>query len=945
MTGKAPKGSRKQVDSLTHGKASRRNIPTAEAQSAAEAMERRNPINPVAYKRANPLETGEKHTRDEDLDPQIIWKGGAFRLTKAQINALKEGEDIKLDAAQLAWRGKDQQDWSDLVVQPPPVYVQEKIHPKHIIEGLMKQTKERRDAGANHSECADMFSDFNGIAPDARTDFYQHDQNWQNRMILGDSLQVMASLAERENMRGKVQCIYFDPPYGIKYNSNWQVSTRSKNVKDGKKGDITREPEQVRAFRDTWDDGIHSYLTYLRDRLTVMRDMLTESGSTFVQIGSVNVHRVRAVMDEVFGEDNFICGIAAQKTGSQSGNFIQHTRDEVLWYARDKEKAKSKFRRIFIARDGKPGKGCTLEREDFSPNPLTSEGVSANSTCDYIFQGKKFHPGKTSHWSVVPSDLDRVVRAGRLVAQKTQIRWKFFFDDYPVKKLGDYWSDLAGAPGKIYVVQSTAKLVQRCILMTTEPGDLVLDPTCGSGTTAEVSEQWGRRWITIDTSRVALALARTRLMSKCYPYYILVDSPEGQKKKEGESGVVKLDAPNRHDSSVGFVYKCAPHVTLKSIAKNTEIDVIWDRWQGELERSRADIVKLTGKDMKEWEIPHAPEEGWSDGARKAHRKWWDLMIKRQKEIDKSIARKAEAEPLYDQPYEDKSKVRVAGPFTVESLSPHRNFSTEGNRVDGQSPGQDFATSVLENLKSAGVQQSDIKDRIEFTAMEGWPGDYIAAKGTYDRDGEQKKAGIFIGPDYGTIGRPDLVKAAIEATEHQCDILIACGFNFDAQSSDMKKWGAIPVLKAKMNPDLHMANELKNTGAGNLFVALGEPDIECRLDDEGRIVVKVLGVDEFDTKTLKVRASSTDDIAAWFIDTDYDEESFFVRQAYFLGDNDPYKKLKTCLKGEIDPEAWATLYRDTSYPFPRPPTGRFAVKVINHMGVEVMKVFLDESLDK
>ena len=944
--GKRPRKGPKQVETLTHDEARRKNIPTAELQSAAQRAEEINPFKPVTYLREDPLPKGETRPRDEDLDPQIVWKGATLRLSPDQIAQLAETGGLEIGDAQLVWRSKDQQDWSDLVVQAPPLYIQEKIHPKAIIEDLKRQTKDRREADA---EPPDFFADFNGIDSEAKTEFYQHDQNWQNRMILGDSLQVMASLAEREGLHGQVQCIYFDPPYGIKFNSNWQVSTRSRDVSDGKLDQITREPEQVKAFRDTWKDGIHSYLTYLRDRLTAMRDLLTESGSIFVQIGDENVHRVRAVMDEVFGENNFICAISAQKTGSQSGNFLQATSDDLLWYARNKG-SNTKYRPLFLKRDGTSSRLSTIERDDFGAYPLTSDGIRSTSTCDFEFEGRIFHPGKLAHWKVVPSDLARVGRAGRIVAQKSQIRLKYFHEDYPVTRLGDYWNDVGGATGKVYVVQTSPKLVERCIMMTTDPGDLVFDPTCGSGTTAYVAEQWGRRWITTDTSRVALALARARVMGANYPYHYLADSESGVLKEAEVTGKIASDHPVQNDIRNGFVYNRIPRVTLSAIANNTEIDVIWESYQKMLEPLRHRLNAGVGKSWEEWEIPRDADDDWSEAARKAHSEWWELRIARQQEIDKSIAHKADVELLYDRPYEDTSKIRVSGPFTVESLSPHRVVpagevelieqlaATKGKRGREDVPFNDFTQMVLENLKSAGVHQAAKDDRITFSAFEGWPGNYIAAEGHFMEGETERRAAIFIGPEFGTVTRADLTAAAREALDARFDALIACGFNFDAHTSELTKLGPLPILKAKMNPDLHMSEELKNTGAGNLFIVFGEPDVEWKFNDEGKIIVEVLGVDVFDPKTGEVRASGKDDIAAWFIDTDYNEESFFVRHAYFMGANDPYKSLKTSLKAEIDREAWETLYRDVSQPFPRPSTGRFAVKVINHFGDEVMKVF-------
>ncbi len=966
-----PKGP-KQVETLTHDAATRRNIPTAELQSAAERMEELSPFEPVVYERASPMADGEVRERDGDLDPQIVWKGTELRLTPAQLETLKSGGKIELGDAQLVWRGRDQQDWSDLVVQAPPIYVQEKIHPKHIIEDLKRRTKERREA---ETDAPDLFADFNGLLdPEAKTEFYQHDQHWQNRMILGDSLQVMASLAERESLRGKVQCIYFDPPYGIKFNSNWQVSTRSRDVKDGKLDQITREPEQVKAFRDTWKDGIHSYLTYLRDRLTAMRDLLTESGSIFVQIGEENVHRVRALMDEVFGEENYVVSITFAKNSGATDDKLASPFDHIIWFA--KNSSSTKFRRLYyekIAGGDFGGRYNKIREEDglrraltskeksgehlvpqnseiFTEQPPISSGFRANTSVPFEMRGKVYDIGKQRNWKTHLVGMRRLDWSDRLIPLEKMVYYERRLSDFPITPISSVWTDTQDRLSKNYIVETVPKVVERCILMTTDPGDLVFDPTCGSGTSAYVAEQWGRRWITTDTSRVALALARTRLMSARYPYYYLADTREGRAKEQDVSGVLQPDGPVQSDIRQGFVYQRAPHITLKSIANNAEIDVIWEKWQKVLEPLRSELNDILGKSWREWEIPREVGGSWPKDAKKLHEDWWKARIERQREIDTSIAQKADVEYLYDRPYEDTSKVRVAGPFTVESLSPHRVIpadeselihevdAADGKRGRTGGPAQDFATMVLENLKSAGVQQSDKQDRIAFTAMEGWPGDYIAAAGTYEHAGAQKKAAIFIGPEFGSVTRADIMAAAREANDARFDVLIACAFNFDAHSSEVNKLGPLPILKAKMNPDLHMADDLKNTGAGNLFVVFGEPDIEWDFDIEGNVVVEVLGIDVFDPKTGEVRASGKDDIAAWFIDTDYNEESFFVRHAYFLGANDPYKSLKTSLKAEVDEEAWATLYRDKSRPFERPSTGRFAVKVINHFGDEVMKVF-------
>lgn len=960
----------KKVEALTHEQARRKNIPTAEHQSLAQRQEEHTPVGPIRYSRVHPLKAGTERARDKDIDPQIIWNGARIRLSKEQIRQLQEKGEIEIGDAQLVWRGKDQQDWSDLVVNAPPLYIQEKVHPKAIIDDLVGKTKQ---AKADNGDAPDLFADFNGLDdPEARTEFYQHSQHWSNRMILGDSLQVMASLAEREHLRGQVQCIYFDPPYGIKFNSNWQVSTLSRDVKDGKQTDISREPEQVKAFRDTWKDGIHSYLTYLRDRLTVARDLLHESGSIFVQIGDENVHRVRALMDEVFGENNFVSDIVFRKTSGQASKFVAGIYDHLLWYTKSKSDAKWRPLYWSLGADVSDDSYNCVELPDlswhrlakdessevgrrFRTANLTSQGASDIGSQPFEFEGTTFKPSAANHWKPARSGMLKLAKAGRLIGVGNTLTFKRYSDDFPIVSMTNTWMDTIEstfAAQKLYVVQTSTKVIQRCILMTTDPGDIVLDPTCGSGTTAAVAEQWGRRWITADTSRVALALARTRLMSARYPFYLLSDSKVGRTKEQEVSGKIQPDTPVFGDIRQGFVYERAPHITLKSIANNAEIDVIWEHSQKTIEPLRANLNKALDKEWEEWEIPREPDPKWSDAANKLHAAWWEARIERQKRIDASIAKAADVEMLYDRPYADNSRVRVAGPFTVESLSPHRvvpadedMLADEIKAANGKrrrskimAPPTDFADMVLEHLRSAGVHQAEKRDTIKFTSLTGWPGEYICAEAHFQEGETPRRAAIFLGPEFGTLSRVDLVAAAREATEARFDVLIACSFNFDAHASELTRLGPLPILKAKMNPDLHMADELKNTGKGNLFVVFGEPDIDIEDQGDETIVVKVNGIDVFDPNTGQIRSNDVKGIAAWFIDTDYNEESFFVRHAYFLGANDPYKSLKTALRAEINHEAWETLYRDTSRPFPRPSTGRIAVKVINHFGDEVMKVY-------
>jgi adenine-specific DNA-methyltransferase len=928
---KASKKKNKIVETLTHNGDSRKNIPTAEYQSVMHKDEQ-SPIK-VAFQR-----------RNRDIDPQLVW------------------------------RGKDEQDWSDLVTQAPPLYIQEKVHPKVLIDDLLCQS-EKKTAEKESDESGfqdNLFGDFNGLPDDnAKTEFYQHDANWSNRMILGDSLQVMASLAEREGLRGQVQCIYIDPPYGIKFNSNFQWSTTSRDVKDGKVDQITREPEQVKAFRDTWREGVHSYLTYLRDRLTVARDLLANSGSIFVQIGDENVHRVRALMDELFGDENFVSSINFRSMSPLGATNLTNVYDHILWYA--KHLPSMKYRNIYQSRDvvDEPefkfesdesgfyydnNKGGCLKSDQrlrtFKRSVLMSSGFTPTCFYDFTFEGKKVSASNKS-WRTHKDGMQRLIKSTRLIRLGKSTYFRQYHDDFGLTNLENTWTDTAAgfSETKIYVVQTHPKIIQRCMLMTSDPGDLVIDPTCGSGTTAYIAEQWGRRWITIDTSRVALALARTRIMSAKYPFYILCDSKEGQQKEADLDHTEPSKAPTFGNIRQGFVYERKARVYLKHIANNIEIDVIWDKFQETLESLREKLNKALKEKWGEWEIPRDVDDDWPTKAKDLHSKWWDQRLARQKEIDASIAAKAEHEYLYDRPYEDKKKVRVAGPFTVESLSPHRVLGVDENdelidsvaeSKDEYGEKQDFTTMILENLKTAGVQQAHKEDKINFTSLVPWPGDLVCAEGKYFEGGEesgaQKRAAIFIGPEFGTVTRPDLVAAAREAGDADFDVLITCAFNYDAHSTEFNKLGRIPVLKARMNADLHMADDLKNTGKGNLFVIFGEPDIDILDAGNDQIQIKVNGVDVFHPNTGEVRSDGADGIACWFIDTDYNEESFFVRHAYFLGANDPYKALKTTLKAEINEEAWETLHSDISRPFDKPKSGRIAVKVINHLGDEVMKLF-------
>lgn len=816
------------VDSYKH-KDTRKRIPTQEESEKLSPKDKR------------PTKT--KYQYDPSLDPQLVWAG------KAEAG-------------------------NELGVSTVPIYVQEKIAPEAIIARLK--------AGAEDGAQQMLFGETAVSQFEKAVSFYEHEDNWQNRMVLGDSLLVMNSLLEKEGMRGKVQCVYIDPPYGIKFGSNWQVSTRKREVKDNKIEDMIRQPEQIKAFRDTWELGIHSYLSYLRDRLVTARELLTESGSCFVQISDENVHHIRELMDEVFGAENFVSQIFVRKTtgaGAPAELLAPPAvGDYVVWYAKD-AKVK-KFRKIYSAKEyGSEGatgykkielsdgtrmsiaeweklnktkfsfdqlpKGARL----YSLDNLTSQSGGEGARFPITLNGRTFTITRGS-WKTNQAGIQKLIEKRRLDSTDNNIGYVRYYDDFPFNPLVNIWTDTVGqnqfGGDKVYVVQTALTIVQRCLLMTTDPGDIVLDPTCGSGTTAYVAENWGRRWITADTSRVALALARTRIMTAQYPWF-----------KLKEDGNVRS----------GFEYKTVPHVTLKSIATDEE----------------------PGQEV-----------------------------------------------LYDQPLEQKEKVRVAGPFTVESLSPHR-VSDAGEMLSTER----FVETVISNLLKAGVQTGDRSGRLEFVNLDILPSaPEVQAVGEYKTGDGLKKAAVSIGPEFGSID-DDFIRSAVKVGKRFADLLVVAGTSFEASAfTESGEIDGLRVMRVKINPDLSMGDLLKKTGAGNLFLAFGEPEVKVKSTKDG-CTAEVIGVDVYDPVKNEIRSSGSGDpeheIAAWFIDTNYNGEAFFVTHAYFLGADKPYEKLKKALKADIPESAWEELYSTTSRPFPKPKTGKIAVKVINHYGDEVMKV--------
>ena len=856
--------------------------------------------------------------------------------------------DTALDP-QLVWKGKDQQNDNDLEVPAVPIYTQEHIQPQAIIETLRAQKQRESD------QIELLFEEFNDLDFNQKIEFYQHEQNWHNRFILGDSLAVMNSLAEKEQLKSSVQMIYFDPPYGIKFSSNWQVSTRKREVGNTKAEDVTPQPEQVKAFRDTWELGIHSYLAYLRDRLTVAYELLANTGSIFVQISDENVHRVRCVLDEIFGDANFVSTITWVRAGMTSATSLAGVSDYLLWYAKDREQMK--YNQLWVQwneriadpllksytqvelKDGTRRRMTQEERENPVLLPkearrflevLASSQTGSGATSEYRFEGKKFTPiGKDRGWPTTHEGLDRLAKQRRLIGKKRTLYYVRYATDSPGRARTNLWTDTSGStPERRYVVETNPKVIQRCILMTTDPGDLVLDPTCGSGNTAYLSEQWGRRWITVDTSRVALALARTRLMAAKYPYYRLEDAK---------------------DIKQGFTYRTAPYVSLSDMANNPEIDEIHAAYAEKL----APLLKLLnisgggrGENWKEWEVPIETDPKWDPEFQKLHRQWVSLKRERQREMDASTARRAKKEILYDQPHEDRKRVRVTGPFTVESLSPHFVLDPIEAEADTPTPAstdisQDYHQHILEHLKTGGVQNRLQEQRITFDWLEELPGEWLNAEGAYtDADNNLLSVAISIASQSITVGSQWINEAAKEAARRtpRFDLLIIAGFAFEGYTAgEDTRMGRLTILPVKMSPEL-MVRELKNTGQGNLFMVFGEPDVEIVDHEDGTHSVKLLGVDVYDPKQGLTRSDTPEDIACWFIDTAYNGEAFFVRHAYFTGKDEPYKQLKRALNSEIDTEAWEALYRTESLPFAKPETGKIAVKVINHYGDEVMKEY-------
>ena len=780
------------------------------------------------------------------------------------------------------------------------LYKHEDIRPEAIIDSLYELHEHKSESAKLQ---LDLFGDFEEEQEDELerlAGYYKHSDNWQNRLIQGDSLLVMNSLLNREGMKGQVQCIYFDPPYGIKYASNWQMKLNSRDVKDND-SNISGEPEMIKAFRDTWELGIHSYLSYLRDRLVMARELLTESGSVFVQISDENLHLVRSVLDEVFGSENFFSLITFKKTSPLGSSGLAGISDYIVWYAKNKEHMKyrqlfekkaigadSSYRKVELA-DGtrramtkeeiENPKNLPAQSKPYSLGSLFSAGYTPSCMYNVIFEGEKFEATKKS-WVTNESGMKRLIENRRVEKMVSSIRFVRFYDDYPVQEINNLWADTAGATNINYVVQTSEKVIQRCILMATDPGDLVLDPTCGGGTTAYVAEQWGRRWITIDTSRIALNIAKTRLLTALYPYYKTYD---------------ESDTPNIRR---GFIYKRVPHVTIKSIAQN---------------------------------LP------------------------------------ADEEILYDQPEEDKKRIRVSGPFTVETLQ-SLDVSSPESLNDKQNDYDEYAAfteRIFNNLKANGIRNGVKQQQAVMYSMEHLDEPYLNAKGYYKTEDDKEHCVYFmIGPKFGTVSKYAVNEAIRAFRQHlnESNWLVILGFSFEdtIESGENKDYnfGTFQVSKVRMSDDLLQDGLLKKDKKAGSFIIIGEPDISLVNDGDGTCHVEINGMDMYDPIQDEVKARNVNDIAYWEMDDNYTGGLFKVRSIHFCGgDKKDFaawrkgldtvakdlakKKAERTLRLEFNDEVWDTLYDFKSEPIPYEKGKNIAVRVVSQFGEESTKVLTME----
>lgn len=912
--------------------AKRKAKPTQVEDYRHDATRKNNPpVGMVQYEAVR--ETPQEHyAYDPHLSPQLVWAGKPG-LTQIEV-----------------------EDESGVDVDTISLHIHERVSTQAIIQAVQRPEPKQLS----------LFADPDLPLTEA-VQFYQHDVDWANRLILGDSLLVMNSLLRRELMAGKVQMIYLDPPYGVKFSSNFQPRIDRRDVKDGDEH-LTREPEQIKAYRDTWTLGVHSYLTYLRDRLRLCRELLSDSGSIFVQISDENVHYVRCLMDEVFGVENFCAVITFTKTSGQTATLVAVVADFLLWYAKDVTRVKynqlyapktlggegaQEYKRVELASGERRKENLSPEEMAnpsllpegglvYTTDSIVSDGFSEDNSADIelTHHDKTYvlHCGNRRHWKTDINGIRRLWDIGRLERREGLRIYKRYFNDFPFLPYSSVWTDTRGETDMLYVVQTTTKVLERCVLMTTDPGDLVFDPTCGSGTTAYVAEQWGRRWITCDTSRVALALARQRLLTATFPYYRLYDEQMGVRG--------------------GLVYKAAPHITLKSIAQNIRLDLIIDEYKPKLEAALAALnqaLETAGEStLQEWEVPPKAPEGWPKEIRKLRAEYWQVRREKQGRIDAIIAEDAPQEILYDQPEVERSVVRVSGPFTVEAIPPANIELMEESPIGGEP----LTSEVLETTEASAaahipllidlLRQDGVtfpgNKRMNFASLTPRSGGLLHAEGI-PANGESaiKRVAISFGPQHGPVSVGQVEQGLREAYLGGFDAVVFCGFAFDAPAQAAIEANLHPHVKAflaHIRPDVIMTDAtggslLKTTASSQLFTVFGEPDVTLRPKGD-EFTVELHGVDVYDPLTGDVHSAHAGQIAAWFLDTDYDGRTFAICQAFFP-ERSAWKKLERALRGTLDKARFQRLTGRVSLPFKAGQHGRVAVKVIDQRGNEVMRV--------
>ena len=968
------------VEDYRHESATRTNNPPAGIASHGQVHEQ--PKQVYAYNPHLPPCLQFDESGDADRLPELLQKAQRGPLSADEVQILAEA--LKNHSPWLEWAGK--QEAKSFAVDPVALHIHERVSAKAIVKVAERENVQR-----------ELFADPQLEYLEA-VQFYQHDVDWTNRLILGDSLTVMNSLAQREDLAGKVQMIYIDPPYGIKFASNFQPTVFQRDVKD-KEDDLTREREQIKAYRDTWTLGVHSYLAYLRDRLIVAKDLLTNSGSVFVQISDENVHRVRCIMDEVFGSENFVSQIVFKKTAGKGSMTLDSIYDILLWYSKDAQAVK--YKQIFVPRqiEGLADRYNLLEKENgeiirlnksqlageetipkgkrFRVTALNSQGETSGETSKYfVWRGNEYHPPRRRHWSVTQQGLKRLAQNDRLILEGKNLCYKRYLDDYPVADVKNVWIDTGGGAlvhEKLYVVQTATKIIERCLLMTTDPGDLVLDPTCGSGTTAYVAENWGRRWITIDTSRVAVALARQRLLTGTFDYYKLADGLEGV--------------------AGGFVNKTVPHIKLGSIAQNTALDPIFAKY-GRILKEKLDTLnralgevtpeirttllsKLAEKERREgkkavtdadrrrwqlskttwweWKVPFDTDPDWPRALREALTDYRKAFRSEIAEINTCIAASADSEELVDQPEVDRKKLRVSGPFTVEAVQP-AEASLDTDSPIGGKPEEDLDTfesdgvereptnaeayldQMIRLLRNDGVRFPN-SQTMKFAALDPLEEDILHAEGSWEGNDEERNVAVVFGPQHGPVTTMQVEACLPIASRRGYDELIFAGFSFEGEAQTTIQADPNPRVRAHMahiNPDVTMGDLLKETPSSQLFTVFGSPRTEIETTGDGEHIVKMEGVDIYNPVENTVSSAGGDKVAAWFLDSDYDGRTFCITQAFFP-DKKAWDKIARALKGVIDPERFEKFCGTESLPFPAGEHQRVAVKVIDPRGNEVMRV--------